>query len=201
MKLGRWQYNADRLRPNLEPIRAALVLAEPVIMPLSRYPGPSAAALRRIAEIREMVRAETGGGPCSAAVAGAVERYFGWQRRCGAYLTAAGEPIATHVWNVLPMGEILDATADRFGEGEDIRVVLPFEPDVARYCLSPLAILLPDLAGEVGPPEAIILRAADLAATRGPGWWLANTGQFRAFLIRQERYRQAQVSRDHTIED
>jgi hypothetical protein len=171
-------------------------------MSLTRYPGPSLTALRRIAEIREMIRAETGGGPCSAAVAAAVERYFGWQRRCGAYLSEAGEPIATHVWNVLPMGEILDATADRFGEGEDIRVVLPCEPDNARYCLPPLAILLPDLANEVGPPEPIILRAADLAATRGPGWWLTDTSRLCAFLIRQERYRLAQAARagDRSIE-
>jgi hypothetical protein len=160
-----------------------------------RFPGPTPAALRRIAEIREMTRAETGGGPCSAAIAAAVERYFGWQRRCGVYLTDMGEPIAAHVWNVLPMGEILDATADRFGEGRDIRVVLPSEPDTTRYCLSPLAILLPDLAGEIGPPEALILRAADLAATRGPGWWLTDTSRLCAFLVRQERYRLAHIAR------
>ena len=115
-----------------------------------RYPGPTQAALQRIADIREMLRAETGGGPCSAAVASAVERYFGWQRQRGVYLTMDGEPIATHVWNVLPMGEILDATSDRFGEGHDIRVLLPHEAEAVRYCLPPLAILLPDLASEVG---------------------------------------------------
>jgi hypothetical protein len=162
---------------------------------MTRYSGPSVMALRRILDMREMIRAEAGGGPCSATVAGAIERNFGWQRRRGSYLTADGEPISPHVWNVLPMGEILDATADRFGEGHDIRVVLQQEGDVTRYCQPPLAILMPGLAGEVAPSESIILRAADLAASRGPGWWLADTGLLRAFLIRQERYRLAHATR------
>ena len=36
-------------------------------------------------------------------------------------------------WNLLPDGSILDATADQFGEGNSVRLILPDNTEYARY--------------------------------------------------------------------
>ena len=98
-------------------------------------PAPDAAALAGIREIREGARSDAGGGACALEAAFLLEQYFGWPCISGVYLAGNGEPIALHTWNLLSGGGILDATADRFGEGHDIRTVLPGDPDWSRYRL------------------------------------------------------------------
>lgn len=149
--------------------------------------------LRHIVELRETIRRDSGGGACAVAAAQALERSFGWPSCRGIYMSCAGEPISPHCWNFRPDGAIVDATADRFGEGNDVRLVLPTDADHRRYRRPALAAVLPDLAGQMAPSDALTARAEELAAARGPGWWLPDPGLLRAFLLRQEEYRLAQV--------
>lgn len=96
---------------------------------------PDADDIRAIEKVRiEARRSEGGGGMCHM-VSEWIEDVLGWERVSGTYLSADGEPICGggHLWNILPDGAILDATADQFGEGHDIRVIEPSDPDWSRY--------------------------------------------------------------------
>lgn len=95
---------------------------------------PNAEDIRAIRRIRHDARREEGGGMCHV-VSEWIEHIFGWERVSGTYLCKDGDIICGggHLWNILPDGAILDATADQFGEGYDIRIIEPDDPDWKRY--------------------------------------------------------------------
>jgi hypothetical protein len=49
-------------------------------------------------------------------IAHEIEEQFGWKMQCGKY--APDEFLEYHCWNLLPDGELLDASADQFGDRE-----------------------------------------------------------------------------------
>lgn len=78
---------------------------------------------------------EGGGGMCHR-VAIAIDNRFGWPMvGDGTYLSRDGRVIcgSGHCWNVLPDGSVLDATADQWCEGHNVRIVRPGEADYLRY--------------------------------------------------------------------
>lgn len=92
--------------------------------------------VERIRAMREQIRQEEGGGGYCHMVSEWIARVYGWERASGTYCARNRDVICSaHYWNVLPDGSILDATADQFGEGNDIRVVRPDDPEFARYRL------------------------------------------------------------------
>lgn len=91
--------------------------------------------IRAIRKIRHEARRSEGGGGMCHLVSEWIEHYLGWERVSGTYLCKDGDVICGggHLWNVLPDGAVLDSTADQFGEGHDIRIVEPGDPDWQRY--------------------------------------------------------------------
>lgn len=95
---------------------------------------PTAADLQAIRLIRHEVRCEEGEGGQCGFVAEVIMNRFGWEMHGGTYCNDADEPVCCdHVWNMLPDGGILDATADQMGLGHDIRIVEPNDPDYHKY--------------------------------------------------------------------
>lgn len=85
--------------------------------------------------LRDDIRRECfpdGGGGCSI-VAECIAKEYGHHEDGGCYVTVDGRHIA-HLWNVLPGGLILDATADQFQEGDNVRVTSGNDPRYMRYC-------------------------------------------------------------------
>ena len=99
--------------------------------------------LEHIRKLRDEVRndeagghwnPEHNGGTCGT-VSEEIEIKHGYPAVWGAYRTPHHPKWKNpeHVWNKLPDGSILDATADQFHEGHDVRIVHPNHPDFARY--------------------------------------------------------------------
>ena len=132
--------------------------------------------------IREDCRQYAGcGGQCHA-VADILMSKYGWPSEYGVYLAPSMEPVGgDHSWNRLPDGSILDATADQFQEGHDIRMVPPGDPEQARFRpeWSPdynpgRAAEYPELAGVAWTGEYDVEWSRRLRDERGTGWWMAD---------------------------
>lgn len=139
-----------------------------------------------IRAIRREVRIAAGRGGQCGEVAEWIYGRFGWTKVGGMYLSASLEPIGDHVWNVLPNGSILDATADQFCEGHDIRLVPAGSPEQQRYRFEWTADFNPDLADQypelTGIPwsgEFDVDASQRLLAERGEGWWLSDPSRYR----------------------
>ena len=159
----------------------------------ARVPDP--AVLEAAKVLRDEIRAEEfGGGMCSI-VGEALEAEHGW-RRCGvAYVSADGEVICeAHVVNVLADGTIVDATADQFGEGDEVRVVRPGDPAYGRYrpefyddyhpgISASAAAWAGDWAGEMDAEAA-----GRLQRERGAAWWVDDPTPMLCYLERQAGY-------------
>ncbi len=143
--------------------------------------------------IRHRIRREGGGGGLCHIVSEDLRTRHGWERACVGYLSMDGGMIcASHYVNILGDGTILDATADQFGEGHDVRVVHPGDIEYGRYRpdfsedyhpgLEPvqLAAWMPDWNGV----EDFDAQDADMDA-RGPAWWLDDTTAYLAYLDEQ----------------
>lgn len=149
------------------------------------------ARISEVASIRDETREEEGGHR-ALFVAHYLENYFGWPAFSGVYLAPDGAPVALHAWNLLPDLAILDACADRFGEGHGVRVVRPDESDWRRFRKEwtaqhnpSLADRHPELLGTTWTgrdDQSRMAAAADLHG--GAPWWLpdgADTGPYAAF--------------------
>lgn len=137
---------------------------------------------------REEFRLAAGcGGQCGD-VAEWIFSSYGWPNIGGMYLSPSLEPIGDHVWNVLPDGSILDATADQWCESdEDIRIVPVDSPDHKRfrYEWTPdfnpdLADRYPQLKGIPWSGEFDFDASRRLRAERGHGWWLPDPSLYRS---------------------
>lgn len=147
-----------------------------------RQEPPSAAEMEAMRRERTLQRVAFGGGGMCHEVAPRIEREFGWPAVVGSYLTEAGEVICGggHVWNVLADGSILDATADQWCEGDDIRIIHPDDDAYLRYRVgfSPDGIHpgdgvtpWPELAGQSWDGRADVEVADGNFEARGDGWW------------------------------
>jgi hypothetical protein len=116
--------------------------------------------------------AEGGHGMCHY-VTESLEHQYGWRRESGTYLSADGEIICGdgHYWNYLPDGSLLDPTADQFGEGYDIRVIAPQDPEFQRYRWAWTPDYHPDFptGGYRGPYDYDVEK--QLREQRGDYWW------------------------------
>lgn len=85
-------------------------------------------------QVVEEIRTEEGlGGQCGF-VAEILAGRYGWEMYGGIYHSVNGRPIGDHMWNVHTLtGTIIDATADQFGEGAQVRVIAPSDPLQTRY--------------------------------------------------------------------
>lgn len=161
--------------------------------------SPDAAVLAEVASIRDATR-EDEGGDHSHFVSCYLENYFGWPSFQGVYLSPHGAPVALHSWNVLPQLAILDACADRFGEGNDVTIIRPEAAEWGRYRREwtshynpSLADRHPELAGCVWTGKDDIARITK-ARERNPGepWWLppgASTEAFDSFRAKMAALR------------
>ncbi len=145
------------------------------------------AVVEAIRSIRRDCREDAGcGGQCHEVASVLMDR-FGWESRYGVYLAPSMEPVGgDHSWNILPDGSILDATADQFQEGHDIRVVPLGDAEQARYRpeWSPdynpsRAAEYPELAGVAWTGEFDFDRSRRLRDERGKGWWMADPSAHR----------------------
>lgn len=141
--------------------------------------------LAGIVEIREEVRVHEGSGGQCFFVAEVLQQRFGWEVGGGVYLARGGEPIGDHHWSVLPDGSILDATADQFCEGHDVRLVRTDDPEFARYRAEwhedyhPGHPDFPELADVEWSGELDCDWSARLRLERGNGWWLPDPSALR----------------------
>lgn len=94
---------------------------------------PSAEDLTKIRRWRSNCRRLEGGGGYCHFVSEWIENTFGWEAHSGTFCSPGGDPVCTaHVWNILPDGSILDATADQLGQ-KDIMIIPKGSPMHARY--------------------------------------------------------------------
>lgn len=117
--------------------------------------------------------AEGGGGMCHY-LSEYLANEYGWRRESGSYLSAAGEVISGdgHYWNYLPDGSLLDATADQWCEGYDIRVIAPTSSEFDRYRWAFTLDYHPDFptGGYLGPYDHELEN--QLREDRGDYWWV-----------------------------
>jgi hypothetical protein len=161
--------------------------------------------LEQIRVIRDQIRAEEGGGGMCHYVAETLAARLGWEDISGVYTSLQGEVICeAHHWNRMPDGTIVDATADQFGEGHDVRLVLPGDDDYPRYRLewyqdwnpvetpdlSPSALGYSLWTGELDADQAQRLKEQ-----RGPSWWLGCLNALSTYLSQQEMYQRAATER------
>lgn len=154
----------------------------------------------RIRAMREKIRADEGGGGYCHWVSEWIENTFGWQRASGTYCAPNGDVICSaHLWNILPDGSILDATADQFGEGDDIRVIRRDDPAFARYRLEWFDDYHPDHPdyhpdhprdGWTGEFDADAQNR--LAAERGHDWWVTDKDGYARYVDQQVKYGEGQ---------
>lgn len=133
---------------------------------------PNEKDIERIRAIRKEARDHEGGYGMCHEVSEWIMMKYGWERESGAYCTRDGEVcISGHYWNVLPDGSILDATADQTGDGHDIRIIAPSDPDHARYKREW------DDDGNSFSDQQYDDQDR-LRAERGHGWWVSNQDQW-----------------------
>lgn len=154
----------------------------------------------RDAEIlREMVRAEEGGGGMCHVVSEIMEERHGWPRLSVAYLSEEGDVIcAAHVVSLLPDGSVIDWTRDQFGEGHSVSLIGADAPEIGRYRPEFYedfypghpddrdGQLLPWLEGYAGKVDCD--EQERLREERGHGWWLEDLTALDEYHVQQTAY-------------
>lgn len=145
-------------------------------------PPPDAELLAEVGELRDAMRQEAYGETRVGQIASYIEMYWGWPTVSGVHVDAADEAIALHSWNLLPGDAILDVSADCFGEGLDIAVITPDDPQWRRYRQEWTIHHNPDAPGMPaelaaaawsGTPDMATLQARRARHGDEP-WWLDN---------------------------
>lgn len=156
---------------------------------------------------RALWRAKDGGGGMCHRVARAVDSRFGWPMVTeGTYLSRDDEVIcgSGHCWNVLPDGSVLDATADQWCEGHDVRIVRPNEPDYLRYRVGFDHAFNSDIPNRRWPEldscpwngKSDAWLDGDAGVARGHGWWSADP---EAVRVKWERYMFLYVAHERSL--
>lgn len=165
------------------------------------FPGLTPGFIDYLRNLRHLCRIDNGGGGACHVISEFLENKYGWMRFSGAYLSRDGEVIDSgHLWNYLPDGSILDATADQHGEGNDIRVITPNDPDYGRYRPEWSEFYHPGMAEynaswphphstEGWTGETDWDRSIRLDRERGPNWHVTDQDQWNAYSREQwKRY-------------
>ena len=154
--------------------------------------------LPHVLALRAETRIENGGGGMCHLVTEALAHERGWGRLPVSYLDADGEIVSDgHYVNLLADGTIVDPTADQFGEGHDVRVLPPDDPEYGRY--------RPEFDSDYNPGDVAELSAWKPAWTgetdwdahirisgeRGFGWWVEDPTELLAYLGQRRAYAQA----------
>lgn len=157
------------------------------------YPTPE--QIRDIRSIRKEVRDEEGvtSGMCHF-VSEIIHNKYGWTQWSGVYTDPNGDIICSaHLFNILPNGALLDATADQFGEGHDIRVIQPDEPEYLQYRMEWMddynpsqSNHYPELKGVEWSGEMDDDAQNRINQERGLGWWISNSEKRDEYLNRRE---------------
>lgn len=162
---------------------------------------PSAADLQVIRRIRHEVRCTEGEGGQCGFVAEVIMNRFGWPMHGGTYCNEIDEPICNdHVWNILPDGAILDATADQMGLGHDIRIVEPSDPDHKKYRAgwdqdyNPGRSEYPELKGVKWSGKHDVDWANELRQQRGRDWHVTDPKQYADYQRRVAAYRSGKAN-------
>lgn len=186
--------------------RAPAMLAQALrrVGPHTRPPSDLDECLTEIRSARAQARANARGDQCDA-VSEALEGRFGWPRMEVSYLSVSGAVIcAWHNVNLTRDGSLLDANADRFGEGHDVRLLHPGDTDYGRYrpafqhdwnpASHPADFTGLDKDWQGVPDREMQLRAEQAL---GPYWWLRDTGAMRDYLMKEIALRpwQAEIER------
>lgn len=146
--------------------------------------------ISKLKEIRHECRVDNGGGGACHLVSEYIEAEWGLDRIDGTYLDDNGRPITDgHMWNELPDGSILDATADQLGEGGDIDLIHPGEANYSRY----YPYRSSDDENEADAIDAIQSghydEATHLRTELGDGWWLKDKSKLNAYReMQKEKY-------------
>lgn len=144
----------------------------------------------KLRALREEVRISEGGGGMCHVMMEILWKEKGWEGLSVSYLDPQGLVIcAGHCINFLPDGSILDSTADQFGEGHDVRILRPQDPEYGRY--------RPEFYQDFDPVQSEEARAFfwngvwdceaqdQMVSQRGRGWWLADKSLYAAYLRHQ----------------
>lgn len=144
---------------------------------------PSKMTDKHRADIRKIVddvrRDEGAGGQCGF-VSEMLANKYGWEHHGGYYHAPDGRVIGDHQWNVHgPSGTIIDATADQHGEGHDIRVIPPSDPEHGRY----------QYAQSDEDDTFRFTQADENRRTHGDYWWTGGpTEHARSYQEKVKRY-------------
>lgn len=159
--------------------------------------------IKDISEFREEVRRINGGDGMCHEVSEWIEGEYGWERVDGTYCARNGDVICSpHYWNRMPDGSILDATADQFGEGNDIRIIRPNDPEQKRYRPEWYSEYHPDdphydpnhpRDGWTG--ELDYDASERLQKERGDGWWVTDKEGHDRFWNRMAEYKKQDEER------
>lgn len=146
--------------------------------------------------LRAEIRMEEGGGGMCHMVTEVISHHHDVERLWVSYLDRVGEVIcAAHMICILQDGTILDPTADQFGEGHDVRILRPDDPEYGRYRPEFTQDYHPgheDGTTVTGWAKFWSGRADDdrqdaLTAERGEGWWLEDVSLLEAYFSEQAK--------------
>lgn len=153
-------------------------------------------AIREIQALRHEMRVDEGGGGLCHCITEALTVKYGLGRLAVSYLAPDGTVIcAGHYVNYLSDGSILDPSADQFGEGHDVRLLRPDDPEYGR--IRPEFYedfhpgLYPDELAEWLPfwKGVIDFDAQDtMNQERGRGWWVEDPSLLRAHYSERQQY-------------
>ena len=155
---------------------------------LSRlWQSSDAAAIR---SLRTEVRKEEGGGGMCHVMMEVLWLKNDWEGLSVSYLDPWGRVICCgHCINILPDGSLLDSTADQFGEGHDVRLLAPGDPEYGRY--------RPEFDEDFHPGQCeeaarfywtglLDHQAQDrMTQQLGHGWWLEDKQRYLKYLREQ----------------
>jgi hypothetical protein len=157
--------------------------------------------ISQIEEWRHQCRVDNEGGGACHLVSEIIEGEWGFERQDGTYCTPDQRDICVgHYWNLLPDGSILDSTADQFGEGNNVRIVSPKDPEFKRYH--------PRFPRDFDyNDDAEYTRITDLDNQRydksqeyekkhGEGWWLKDKKLYNKYKTDQRQYTDARLMRE-----
>lgn len=145
-----------------------------------------------IQKTRTDIRVEQGGGGMCHVVSEWLEADYGLTRLSVTYLAPNGEvAFSAHLVNLLKDGSILDSTADQIGEGHDVRLLRPDDPEYGRYRpefyedyhpghpdVEPGSL---DAWSDLWTGTVDYVQEDQIRAERGTGWWLEDKTSLVAY--------------------
>jgi hypothetical protein len=164
---------------------------------LSKKASLTERRIARIRAVRHDIRVSEGGGGMCHEVTAWLSEAMPTVRLAVSYLAPSGEVACSgHYVSLLADGSILDPTADQFGEGHDVRLLGPRDPEYGRYRPEFDNDFNPALGDEEFGPvlaawspswhgEGDYEQEKRLEEERGAGWWLDDPSSYVAYWEEQ----------------